>query len=52
MDYCDDLISCLGSHSDGTHSVQMDTLVGKLCNAKFLLIFSDEETNSSTSCMI
>ncbi len=30
----------------------MDTLVGKLCNAKFLLIFSDEETNSSTSCMI
>ncbi len=32
----------LNSHSDGTHSLQ-----SKWCNAKFLQICSDEETNSS-----
>ncbi len=47
MDYCDVFISCLKSHSDGTHSLQSE-LVSKLCNAKFIQICSDEETNSST----
>ncbi len=41
------VISCLGSHSDGTHSLQRS----KRCNAKFLQICSDEETNSSNSWM-
>ncbi len=48
---CDIFISCLDSHSDGTHSLQRiywwtsDTRF-----ARFLQICSDEETNSSTSC--
>ncbi len=29
MDYCDVLISCLVSHSDGTHSLQRINLVNK-----------------------
>ncbi len=41
-------ISWLESHSDGTHS---HPLVSKWCNATFLQICSDEETNSSTSWM-
>ncbi len=41
VDYCDVFISCLDSHSDGTHSLQ---------NGTFLQI-CDEETISSTSCM-
>ncbi len=43
LDYCDDFIN---SHSDGTHSLQEDPLVSKWFDAKFLPIFSDEETNS------
>ncbi len=39
------LISCVGSHSDGTHSLQKDPLVSKSFNAKFLQICPDEETN-------
>ncbi len=51
VDYCDVFISCLDSHSDGTHSLQTveDPLLSKCCNATFLQICSDEETNSSTS---
>ncbi len=37
VDYCDVFISCLDSHSDGTHSLQM------------IQICSDEETISSTA---
>ncbi len=37
---------CLGSHSDGTHSLQ-----SKWCNVVFLQICSTDETNSSTSWM-
>ncbi len=47
VDYCDVFISCLDSHSDGTHSLQMIywwTSDGMLRFSK-----SDEETNSSTS---
>ncbi len=40
VDYCDCFISCLDSHSDGTHSLQ-----SKLYNAAFTQICSDEETN-------
>ncbi len=36
VDYCDVFISCLDSHSDGTHSLP---LVIKLCNATFLQIW-------------
>ncbi len=47
MDYCDVFISCLDSHSDGTHSLQRihcwDT------DAVTHFSKSDEETNSSTS---
>ncbi len=39
------------SQSDGTHSLQEDQLLSKWCNAKFLQICSDEDTNSSTSWM-
>ncbi len=42
--YCDVFISCLDSHSDGTHSLQR--IIGK-----FLQICSDEETNSSSPWM-
>ncbi len=40
--YCDVFISRLDSHSDGTHSLE---LVTKWCNAKFLQISFDKETN-------
>ncbi len=50
VDYCDVFISCLDSHSDGTHSLQSihcwDT------DAMLHFSKSDEETNSSTSWMI
>ncbi len=46
MDYCVVFISCLDSHSDGTHS-----LVSKWYKASFLKIFCDKETNSSISWM-
>ncbi len=46
VDYCDDLISSLDSHSDSTHSLQ-----SKFFNAKFLQICSNKETNTSTSYM-
>ncbi len=42
-------MSCLDSHSDGTHS--LDPLVSKWCNDTFLQICSDEETDSSTFWM-
>ncbi len=49
VDYCDVFISCLDSHSDGTHSLQSihcwDT------DAMLHFYKSDEETNSSTSGM-
>ncbi len=49
VDYCDVFISCLDSHSDGTHSLQSihcwDT------DAMLHFSKSDEETNSSTSWM-
>ncbi len=49
VDYCDVFISCLDSHSDGTHSLQSihcwDT------DAETHFYISDEETNSSTSWM-
>ncbi len=49
VDDRDVFISCLDSHSDGTHSLQR--MLTKWCNDKFLQIYSDEETNSSTSWM-
>ncbi len=49
VDYCDVFISCLDSHSDGTHSPHL--LVSKCCNANFLKICYDEETDSSTFWM-
>ncbi len=42
-------ISCLSSHSDGTHSLQR--IHWWASNTTFLQICSDEETNSSTSWM-
>ncbi len=54
VDYCDVFISCLDSHSDGTHSLlrihywASDVM---LHNATFLQICSHEETNASTSWM-
>ncbi len=44
--YCDVFISCLDSHSDGTHSLQR---IYCQLNAKSLQICSDEEINLSTS---
>ncbi len=59
VDYCDVFISCLDSHSDGTHSRQKihwcasDVLnLHKLnLSTKFLQICLDEKTNSFTSWM-
>ncbi len=47
VDYCDVFISCLDSHSDGTHSLQSI----HCWDSDAMLHFSksDEETNSSTS---
>ncbi len=48
LDYCDVFISCL----DWRHPFTADDpLVSKWCNATFLQICSDEETNSSASWM-
>ncbi len=49
LDYCDVFISCLDSHSDGTHSLQRI----HCWDSDAMLHFSksDEETNSSTSWM-
>ncbi len=49
VDYCDVFISCLGSHSDGTHSLQKI----HCWDSDAMLHFSksDEETNSSTYWM-
>ncbi len=44
VDYCDVFISCLDSHSNGTHSLQRFVMWS---NAIFLQICSHEETNSS-----
>ncbi len=38
-------ISCLDSHSDGTHSLQKIHWRGSDLNVSFLRICSDEETN-------
>ncbi len=49
VDYCNVFISCLDSHSDGTHSLQGIhwCAIGVMLN----LSKSDDETNSSTSWM-
>ncbi len=47
--YSDVSISCLDSHSDGTHSQAEDPLLTKWYNAKFFQICFDEETNASKS---
>ncbi len=47
VDYCDVLINCLDSHSDGTHSMQRI----HWWTAIFFQICFDEETNFSTSWM-
>ncbi len=47
---CDVFISCLDSHSDGTHSLQRIHLIAS--NAKLLLICYDWSKNSSTSCKL
>ncbi len=41
VDYCDVFISCLDSHSDGTHSLQ--SIHWWASDATFLQIWSDEE---------
>ncbi len=49
VDYCDVFISCLDSHSDGTHSLQR---IHYWASDVLLNVFkSDKETNSSTSWM-
>ncbi len=47
VDYCDVFISCLDSHSDGTHSLQ--SIHCWASDAMLHFSRSDEETNSSTS---
>ncbi len=47
VDYCDVLMSCLDSHSDGTHSLQ--SIHWWASDAILDFSKSDEETNSSTS---
>ncbi len=47
VDYCDVFISCLDSHSDGTHSLQ--SIHCWASDAMLHFSKSDEETNSSTS---
>ncbi len=49
VDYCDVFISCLDSHSDGTHSLQ--SIHWWASDAVRHFSKSDEETNSSTSWM-
>ncbi len=50
VDYCDVFISCLDSHSDGTHSLQ--SIHCWASDGMLHFSKSDEETNSSTSWMI
>ncbi len=47
VDYCDVFISCLDSHSDGTHSLQRIHWWA----TDVMIHFSKSETNSSTSWM-
>ncbi len=47
VDYCDVFISCLDSHSDGTHSLQR--IHWRASDEMLHFSKSDEETNSSTS---
>ncbi len=49
VDYCDVFISCLDSHSDGTHSLK--SIHCRDSDAMLHFSKSDEETNSSTSWM-
>ncbi len=49
LDYCDVFISCLYSHSDGTHSLQ--SIHWRASDVMLNFSKSDEETNSSTSWM-
>ncbi len=49
VDYCDVFISCLDSHSDGTHSLQR--IHWRDSDAMLHFSKSDEETNSSISWM-
>ncbi len=49
VDYCDVFISCLDSHSDGTHSLQR--IHWWASDVMLHFSKSDEETNSSTSWM-
>ncbi len=49
--YCDVFISCLDSHSDGTHSLQRIHWWAGDGMLHFFQICSDEETKSSTSSM-
>ncbi len=49
VDYCDVFISCLDSHSDGTHSLQ--SIYWWASDAMLHLSKSDKETNSSMSWM-
>ncbi len=49
VDYCDVFISCLDSHSDGTHSLQR--IHWWASDAMLHFSKSDEETNSSSSWM-
>ncbi len=49
VDYCDVFISCLDSHSDGTHSLQR--IHWWASNVIIYFSKSDEETKSSTSQM-
>ncbi len=50
VDYCDVFISCLDSHSDGTHSLQRIHWWANDVNSPDLFRFGSE-TNSSTSWM-
>ncbi len=50
VDYCDVIISCLDSFWRHPFTA-VDPLLSKWCNATFLQIYSDEETNLSTSWM-
>ncbi len=47
VDYCDVFISCLDSHSDGTHPLQ--SIYWWASDVMLHFSKSDEETNSSTS---
>ncbi len=46
---CDVFISCLDSHSDGTHSLQRIHWWARDVMLHFSIFFADVETNSSTS---